>query len=180
MVSPKGWEIWVIRSKEILFCPSKLLCSILSKKASTQYRRIALHKTKQKNQCSMCRNWFWTFQMIATITMTEQNAWSHMATGSVTYFQSIAKPFGQPRVVLTMDKACEPSPQALIILAGRYQSVQKIYLSDKSQKEFIINCLKQLLHLTKEKFNSNWINLLGLLLLSHVLSVSTILPFNAN
>lgn len=41
-VSPNGWEIWVMRSKESLFCPSKLLCSILSKKASTQYNRMAL------------------------------------------------------------------------------------------------------------------------------------------
>lgn len=43
MVSPNGCEIWATRSKDILFLPSKLLCSILSKKASTQYRRIALY-----------------------------------------------------------------------------------------------------------------------------------------
>lgn len=42
MVSPNGCEIWATRFKDILFRPSKLLCSILSKKASTQYRRIAL------------------------------------------------------------------------------------------------------------------------------------------
>lgn len=78
--------------------------------------------------------------MIAIITiMNKQVACSHMATGSLTYFQSIAKPFGQPRVVLTMDRACDPSPQALIILAGRYQSVQKIYLSDKNKREVIFH-----------------------------------------
>lgn len=43
MVSPNGCEIWATRSKDIRFRPSKLLCSILSKKASTQYRRIALY-----------------------------------------------------------------------------------------------------------------------------------------
>ena len=47
MVRPNGWEIWVMRSKEILFCPSKLLCSILSKKASTQYKRIELGADKR-------------------------------------------------------------------------------------------------------------------------------------
>lgn len=147
MVSPKGWEIWVIRSKEILFCPSKLLCSILSKKASTQYSRIALHSVQNTaEQCYVCINSFWTFHMIANITiMNRQDACSHMATGSLTYFQSIAKPFGQPRVVLTMDRACDPSPQALIILAGRYQSVQKIYLSDKNQREFIFHLKYDLL-----------------------------------
>lgn len=49
--------------------------------------------------------------------------------GVVAHLQSIARPFGQPRVVFTIDKACDPSPHALIIFAGRYQSVQKIYLS---------------------------------------------------
>ena len=44
------------------------------------------------------------------------------------YLQSMASPLGQPRVVLTMERACDPSHHALIILAGRYQSVQKIYL----------------------------------------------------
>lgn len=55
----------------------------------------------------------------------------HMAVKKkcLTHFQSIARPFGQPRVVFTMDRACDPSPQALIIFAGLYQSVQKIYLS---------------------------------------------------
>lgn len=60
--------------------------------------------------------------------MNKHYSWSHMAITHLTYFQSIAKPFGQPRVVLTMERACDPSPQALIILAGRYQSVQKMYL----------------------------------------------------
>lgn len=46
-----------------------------------------------------------------------------------THLQSMARPFGQPRVVFTIDRACDPSPQALIIFAGRYQSVQNIYLS---------------------------------------------------
>lgn len=85
--------------------------------------------------------------------MNQQHACSHMATGSLTYFQSIAKPFGQPRVVLTMDRACDPSAQALIILAGRYQSVQKIYLSDKKIKgnansieNIIVNSLKHPLY----------------------------------
>lgn len=48
------------------------------------------------------------------------------------HLQSIARPLGQPRVVFTIDRACDPSPQALIIFAGRYQSVQKIYLKKKS------------------------------------------------
>lgn len=78
--------------------------------------------------------------MIAiTTAMNKQDACSQMATGSLTYFQSIAKPFGQPRVVLTMDRACDPSPQALIILAGRYQSVQKIYLADKNKREVTLH-----------------------------------------
>lgn len=55
----------------------------------------------------------------------------------VTHFQSIARPFGQPRVVFTMDTACDPSPHALIIFAGLYQSVQKIYLSGKKPKTLI-------------------------------------------
>lgn len=42
MVSPKGWEIWVMRSRDSRSCPSNELCSILSKKASTQYRRWEL------------------------------------------------------------------------------------------------------------------------------------------
>lgn len=62
-----------------------------------------------------------------------------MAIGSLAYFQSIAKPFGQPSVVLTMDRACDPSPQALMILAGRYQSVQKIYLFNEYKRLFIFH-----------------------------------------
>jgi hypothetical protein len=48
------------------------------------------------------------------------------------HLQSIARPLGQPSVVLTIDRACDPSHQALIIFAGRYQSVQKIYLPNKT------------------------------------------------
>lgn len=73
--------------------------------------------------------------LIFIITIMKKNeSCRHTAITSLTYFQSIAKPFGQPRVVLTMDRACDPSPQALIILAGRYQSVQKIYLENKNNR----------------------------------------------
>lgn len=143
MVSPKGWEIWVIRSREIRFCPSKLLCSILSKKASTQYRRIALHTSEQSETGLYVYKWR---LKIAIITiMNKHYSCNHMAITSLTYFQSIAKPFGQPRVVLTMERACDPSPQALIILAGRYQSVQKIYLPNKNKWGFLFHLKKHLL-----------------------------------
>lgn len=46
--------------------------------------------------------------------------------GNTTHLQSMARPLGQPRVVFTIDRACDPSPQARMIFAGRYQSVQKI------------------------------------------------------
>lgn len=42
------------------------------------------------------------------------------------YPQSMAKPLGQPSVVFTIGKAWDPSLQALMILAGRNQSVQNI------------------------------------------------------
>ena len=55
----------------------------------------------------------------------------YKTVGLLAHLQSIARPFGQPRVVFTIDRACDPSPHALIIFAGRYQSVQKIYLKKK-------------------------------------------------
>lgn len=50
------------------------------------------------------------------------------------YLQSIARPLGQPSVVFTIDKAWDPSLQALMILAGRNQSVQNIYLKEEHKK----------------------------------------------
>lgn len=44
------------------------------------------------------------------------------------YLQSMARPLGQPSVVFTIGKAWDPSLQALMIFAGRNQSVQNIYL----------------------------------------------------
>lgn len=44
------------------------------------------------------------------------------------HLQSMARPLGQPNVVLTIGKAWDPSLQALMIFAGRNQSVQNIYL----------------------------------------------------
>ena len=63
-------------------------------------------------------------------------AFNHVTKVCLTHFQSIARPFGQPRVVFIMDKACDPSPHALIIFAGRYQSVQKIYLLRENRKHY--------------------------------------------
>lgn len=44
------------------------------------------------------------------------------------HLQSMARPLGQPSVVFTIGKAWDPSLQALMIFAGRNQSVQNIYL----------------------------------------------------
>lgn len=44
------------------------------------------------------------------------------------YLQSMARPLGQPSVVFTIGKVWDPSLQALMIFAGRNQSVQNIYL----------------------------------------------------
>lgn len=45
-VSPNGYVIWATESSLFLSKPSKVLCSILSKKASTQYNLEALKEGK--------------------------------------------------------------------------------------------------------------------------------------
>lgn len=75
--------------------------------------------------------------------------------GRLTHLQSIARPFGQPRVVLTIDRACDPSPQALIIFAGRYQSVQKIYLPTRNNIKAQCNIYCKHLPVFKNRNNSD-------------------------
>lgn len=62
----------------------------------------------------------------------------------LSYLQSIAKPLGQPSVVFTIDKAWDPSLQALMILAGRNQSVQNIYLKMKGNCPESVNGHKKI------------------------------------
>lgn len=47
----------------------------------------------------------------------------------------MANPLGHPRVVFTIGKRLDPSPHALIILAGRNQSVKNIYLEKEVIKK---------------------------------------------
>lgn len=50
-----------------------------------------------------------------------------------THLQSMAKPLGHPRLVLTMGIRWDPSLHALIIFAGRNQSLRNIYLKSRSK-----------------------------------------------
>lgn len=74
-------------------------------------------------------------------------SFGRVALGPLAYLQSIARPFGQPRVVFTIDRACDPSHQALIIFAGRYQSVQKIYLPMKQTLYHYMTYFNQIFYL---------------------------------
>lgn len=49
IVRPNGWVIWATRSRVRLSSPSKVLCSILSKKASTQYSLRELETMKMSH-----------------------------------------------------------------------------------------------------------------------------------
>lgn len=64
-----------------------------------------------------------------------------------THLQSMAKPLGHPRLVLTMGIRWEPSLHALIIFAGRNQSLRNIYLESGSKSRRTI--LEQTDHLKR-------------------------------
>lgn len=188
IVRPNGWVICVIRSRVRLSSPSKVLCSILSKNASTQYSLRELEIMKMTLQMTLCP--------LGSINVFSNNNLNHdkrilgrvgrdsekilhftgflmnwkirssiqkcQCTQSETislflipnslkeethflgkllclpccpYLQSMARPLGQPSVVFTIGKAWDPSLQALMILAGRNQSVQNIYLEEHMSED---------------------------------------------